>query len=132
MPEILQSSPVVRPAPLVVLVDDDDALRAALKFSLEIEGYTVIACDTGEALLALDLPADAGCLVVDYKLDALNGLDALEALRDRGVALPAIVITSFANPMLLSRAAQLDAEVVEKPLLGDALLSRIHELLPLS
>src|ERR1700758_1840751 len=115
MPEIPQSSPVVRPAPLVVLVDDDDALRAALKCSLEIEGYAVIACDTGEALLALDLPADAGCLVVDYKLDALNGLDALEALRGRGVALPAIVITSFANPILLSRAARLDAEVVAKP-----------------
>src|SRR6185437_6978156 len=95
-----------RPAPLVVLVDDDDALRAALKFSLEIEGYRVKACRTGEQLVDLDLPAAGACLVIDHKLEALAGLDALEQLRGRGVDLPAILITSYANPLLRSRARQ--------------------------
>jgi FixJ family two-component response regulator len=120
------------PAPLVVLVDDDDALREALKFSLEIEGYRVKACRTGEQLVNLELPTEAACLVIDYKLGMLNGLDALEQLRGRGVDLPAILITSYANPMLRTRARRARAEVVEKPLLGDALLARIHQLLPLA
>jgi FixJ family two-component response regulator len=121
-----------RSAPLVVLVDDDDGLRKALKFSLEIEGYQVTACRTGEQLVELQLPAEAACLVVDYKLPALNGLDALEALRAAGVTLPAILITSYANPELHGRAQRAQASVIEKPLLGDALLSRIHQILPLT
>lgn len=119
------------PAALVVLVDDDDALRNALKFSLEVEGYGVMECRTGEQLVDLDLPTEAACLVIDYKLETLNGLDALEQLRRRGVDLPAILITSYANPMLRNRARRARADVVEKPLLGDGLLARIHQLLPL-
>jgi FixJ family two-component response regulator len=119
------------PGPLVVLVDDDDALRQALRFALEIEGYRVRACRTGEQLVDLELPTESACLVLDYKLGALNGLDALELLRRRGVDLPAILITSYANPQLRNRARRARAEVVEKPLLGDALLGRIHQLLPL-
>ncbi len=134
VPKSPSSSEVVsgRAAPLVVLVDDDAALREALRFSLEIEGYAVRACETGEQLVELELPPGPACLVLDYKLDELNGLDALEQLRRRGVDLPAILITSYANPLLHSRARRLRAEVVEKPLLGDALLARIHALLPLT
>jgi FixJ family two-component response regulator len=118
-------------SPTVVLVDDDDALRQALKFSLEIEGYRVVACRTGEQLLEAELPGDGACLVIDYKLDRMNGLDTLEQLRGRGVSLPAILITSYANPLLRTRARRAKAQVVEKPLLGDALLARIHEIVPL-
>ena len=134
MPEALPPAHAVdgRPAPVVVLVDDDAGLREALEFSLEIEGYAVRACRTGEQLVDLELPPGAACLVLDYKLEALSGLDALEQLRRRGVDLPAILITSYANPQLRSRARRLRADVVEKPLLGDILIGRIRELLPLN
>lgn len=118
-------------APLVVLVDDDEGLRRALKFALEIEGYKVKTCRAGEQLIDLQLPAQAACLVIDYKLPQLSGLDALEMLRARGVTLPAILITSYANPELHLRAKRAQAHVIEKPLLGDTLLARIHEILPL-
>ena len=133
MPDAPSPSDAVsaRAAPLVVLVDDDDALLQALTFWLEVEGYAVRTCRTGEQLVASELPPASACLVLDYKLEALNGLDALEQLRRRGVELPAILITSYASPVLRGRARRLRAEVVEKPLLGDALLARIHELLPL-
>lgn len=114
----------------VVLVDDDDALRAALRFSLEIEGYRIEACRTGEQLLELELPTECGCLVLDYRLKGLNGLESLEELRRRGVTLPAILITSYATSQIQGRARRAHAEVIEKPLLGDALLGRIHALLP--
>ena len=50
-------------APMVVLVDDDRALRAALRFSLEIEGYRIEVCERGEELVALELPGEPACLV---------------------------------------------------------------------
>ena len=55
-------------APLVVIVEDDTALAAALRFSLELEGYDVELCSSGEALLTLELPAKGACLVVDQRL----------------------------------------------------------------
>jgi FixJ family two-component response regulator len=91
-----------------------------------------VTCRTGEQLLEAELPGDAACLVIDYKLDRMTGLDALEQLRGRGVGLPAILITSYANPQLSTRALRAKAQVVEKPLLGDALLARIHEIVPLA
>lgn len=113
----------------IVLVDDDDALRAALQFALEIEGYGVESCRTGEQLLALDLPA-GGCLVIDEKLEGVDGLESLEELRRRGVTLPAIMITSYAGPRLRSRARRAGASVVEKPLLCDALVAQIRKASP--
>lgn len=126
--------PSAQPAPApptVVLVDDDVALLAALRFSLEIDGYQVATCETGEQLMQMPLPADA-CLVIDQRLSGLSGLDALDDLRRRGVALPAILITSYASPTLHARARRAQATVVEKPLLGDALFARIREFLPLA
>ncbi len=123
--------PKVPPAPLtVILLDDDDALRQALTFSLEIEGYRVEACRSGEQLVSRDLPARGACLLIDERLERLGGLDALEQLRRRGVTLPAILITSYADRQVRARARLFRAAVVEKPLLGDALLSQIRALLP--
>ncbi|CAN7260322.1 response regulator [Phenylobacterium sp. LjRoot225] len=134
MPDAATDTPTarVRPAPLVVLVVDDEGLREALKFSLEIEGYQVGTCRTGEQLVELELPSQAACLVIDDKLATLNGLDALEQLRQRQVTLPAILITSYAHPELHLRARRVQASVIEIPLLGDALLTRLHEILPLT
>ncbi len=128
---IPESMTLIRPAPVVVLLDDDAALRQALTFSLEIEGYRVESCATGEELVEQTLPEDEACLVLDYRLGGMSGLDALQSLRERGVRLPAILITSNPTPSVRSRAARLQAQVVEKPLLGDLLLGHIHRVLPI-
>jgi hypothetical protein len=47
------------------------------------------------------------------------------------VTLPAVLITSYASPALHDRARGVQAAVVEKPLLGDALVSYIRQALPL-
>jgi FixJ family two-component response regulator len=52
-----------------------------------------------------DIPED-GCLVVDYKLPDMNGLDLIVELRRRKVDLPAILITAHPNAGLRGRAAR--------------------------
>src|SRR5262245_17601945 len=109
--------PPAPPPPLrLVIVDDDRALRAALTFSLGLDGFQVEACGSGEALLAHELP-ERGCLVIDQRLPGISGLDALRALRARGVALPALLITTDPNRRLRAAAAEAGASIVEKPLL---------------
>ena len=112
----------------VVLVEDDAALREALQFALEIEGHPVIGCDSGEALLAAALPREASCLVVDYHLRGMNGVEAVEALEARGVSLPTIVITTAPSLRLQAWAHLRGATLIEKPLLEDVVVGAIRAL----
>ena len=115
----------------VFIVDDDDAILGALKFSLEIEGYAVRASPDGRELMAMpDLPG-RGCLVVDYNMPGTNGLELLAALRGRGWLLPAILMTSNPSPELRERVITAGAVLVEKPLLGNTLIAAIDATLGL-
>lgn len=102
---------------VILLVDDDAAVRNALKFSLEMEGFSVRLYPTPEALLAeRDLPND-GCLVIDYRMPEIDGLELVERLRKRGVALPVLLISGRVTRALRERASGLGIrEVLEKPL----------------
>jgi two-component system response regulator FixJ len=115
--------------PMVLIIDDDPAVRNSLKFALEVEGFAVRAYATGAELLD-DAPAlDNGCLVVDYKLPEMNGLDLLCELRRRNVDLPAILITTHPNVAVRDRAALAGVPLIEKPLLNDTLFQGIRAAL---
>lgn len=114
------------PAPKILLVDDDIALLDALRFSLELEGFDVETFSSGEALLRRDSPPAGACLVLDQKLPGISGLDTLDQLRERNVGLPALLITSHPNAVLRAAAAKAGVRIVEKPLIGDALVESIR------
>jgi two-component system response regulator FixJ len=116
--------------PLVIVVDDDLAVRNSLEFSLEVEGFTVRAYAGGDALLDdVARLRDGGCLVVDQNMAGMSGLDVIAQLRARAVAVPAILITSHPSMALSQRAAKAGVAIVEKPFLGTALIDRIRDLL---
>ena len=114
------------PGPVLV-VDDDAAVRHSLKFVLELEGLDVRLYEGGEDLLAAgDLPAN-GCLVVDYRMPAMDGVELMDRLRGRRVSLPAILITSKATRDLCERAARSGyRQVLEKPLEDSRLVDSIR------
>jgi len=114
------------PGPVLV-VDDDAAVRHSLKFVLELEGLDVRLYEGGEDLLAAgDLPAN-GCLVVDYRMPAMDGVELMDRLRRRRVSLPAILITSKATRDLCERAARSGyRQVLEKPLEDSRLVDSIR------
>ena len=99
----LSMSPVVE---TVLLVDDDAAVRAALKFALEVEGFHVQLYDGAQAVLAdLNLPTRA-CLVVDYRMPEIDGIELIDRLRNHNVALPAILISGRVSQALRDLAAR--------------------------
>jgi FixJ family two-component response regulator len=113
---------------LLILVDDDPAVLSALKFSMEVEGYNVRAYADAESLLAeRDFPF-VGCLILDYRLPGMNGLQLLRELRRRRVTLPAVLITT-PEPKVVAEAAAAGVPVVGKPLLSSALLDTVGQLL---
>jgi two-component system response regulator FixJ len=115
--------------PTVVVIDDDPAVRSSLKFALEVEGFAVRVYPTGSDLLNEDDMPQSGCLVTDYNLPGMNGLDLLARLRERKVSLPAILITTDPSAAIRRRAASAGVRLIEKPLLSDALFQGIRAAL---
>jgi two-component system, LuxR family, response regulator FixJ len=112
--------------PVILVVDDDPALLGALTFALELESYVVRAYSDAAAVLGdADLPRPC-CLVIDYRLPGINGLDLLARLRERGIAAPAILITTSPGAPLREAAMRAEIQIIEKPLLTNALSDEIR------
>jgi two-component system response regulator FixJ len=115
--------------PLVIVVDDDQAVRNALKFWLEVEGFAVRTYAAGRDLLNETALPTEGCLVIDQDMPGMKGLDLVSSLRERAVGAPAILMTSLPSATTRERAARVRVPIVEKPMLSTALLDVIRTLL---
>lgn len=127
--EIMTHSDLVSADRAVLIVDDDPAVRSSLQFCLEVEGFLVRTYSgAAELLNDRDLP-ESGCLVIDYRLPHLNGLELLSELRRREILLPAILVTTHPSASVRARTAAAGAVLIEKPHLNEALLERIREMM---
>jgi two-component system response regulator FixJ len=73
---------------------------------------------------------DIACLIVDYRLPGLNGLEFVSELRTRGSLVPAIMISATADPVIERRAAELGINrILQKPLSNRVLLRAVREVL---
>jgi two-component system, LuxR family, response regulator FixJ len=112
--------------PMVVVVDDDAAVRNSLQFSLEVEGFRVRTYPSAKSLLSNELDSECSCLIVDQNMPGMTGLALLAALRERGVATPAILICGHVTAMLRNAAERAHIPLVEKPFLGNGLLDQVR------
>ncbi len=112
----------------VIIVEDDDDLRRALAFAFETEGFHVNSYPSAEALLDEPGIPDGACLVLDYWLPKLNGLALLNRLREQGRDLPAVLITTSTRE-IERRAALANIPIIDKPLLNNALVAKVRQLL---
>ncbi|MBX6425915.1 MAG: response regulator [Variibacter sp.] len=123
------SDPVWQPR--IFIIDDDPALCNALKFSLELEGFSVWTYPDGAALLGEERAPSVDCLVIDQQLPGMSGLELLSQLRQRGIATPAVLITSHPSRTVREHAGRAGVAIIEKPLLSNALSEEIRRLVAL-
>lgn len=115
---------------LVLVVDDDLAVRESLKFALELEGLEVRTCSGGADLLVHPSLWRAACLILDDHMPVMDGFAVLAGLRMLSCHVPVILITDHTTDALHRRAARVGVRrVVEKPLLDSALLDGIQDIL---
>ena len=83
----------------VLIVEDDENYREIVGSELAWHGFTVRSFADGDALLgSLDAAAEADVIVLDWRLPTISGIDLLPQLRQRGVSLPVVFLTSHVDP----------------------------------
>ena len=114
--------------PLVHLVDDDGAIRRSASFMLKTSGYQVRSYESGVELLTSPGELSQGCILLDIRLPGMDGLEVQQALRDKGVTLPVIIMTGHGDVTLAVRAMKAGAiDFIEKPFEKATLLGAIEQ-----
>jgi RNA polymerase sigma factor (sigma-70 family) len=113
--------------PLVVYVVDDDAsIRDSLALMLGLAGYaTRLFADAESFLVAFD-PGWSGCVVADLRLPGLSGVELQTRIRERGSAIPFVIITAHGDVPAARAAFRAHAvDFIEKPFEDAQLCSAI-------
>jgi DNA-binding response OmpR family regulator len=116
--------------PVVLLVDDDPAIRRAVSAGLELEGFTVVAASGGRAALEAAARVAPAVVLLDLSMPDLDGLEVLERLRAGGDHVPVCVLS--ARDEVDDRVAGLQAgadDYVVKPFALEEVVARLHALL---
>lgn len=120
------------PAPTVFVVDDDEAMRVSVSRSLRLRRFQVESFETAEHFLESYDPGRPGCLILDYGLPGMNGLDLQEHLIETGRKIPIIFITGHGGIPESVRATKAGAvDFLEKPYKPEVLAARVETALEL-
>jgi FixJ family two-component response regulator len=114
--------------PTVFIVDDDISMRESLELLVRRAGWQPEIFASAEEFLARQGTTAPSCLVLDYRLPLLNGLDLQKRLVADAACLPIIFITCYGDLPMAAQAMKAGAlELLIKPFSDDALLCAIQQ-----
>ena len=101
-----RSCQVPNTRPIVAIVDDDDAVGNAIEVLMRSIGLVAQAFSSGEEFLRSPELSRTGCLVVDFDMPNMTGLDLHNNLSRLGKEIPTIMITAYPSDDIRARALQ--------------------------
>jgi FixJ family two-component response regulator len=117
-------------APTVFVIDDDAAMRAAIRGLLKSVGLPSESYGTAEEFLRSKRPDGPSCLVLDVSLPGISGLDFQRQLADAGIQIPIIFISGHGDiPMTVKAMKSGALEFLTKPFQDQDLLDAIRQAL---
>jgi FixJ family two-component response regulator len=122
----MTSLPTESSSPLVIIVDDDPAVRTALEELMLSVGLDAAAFGTTRELLETKLPERPGCLVLDIRMPGLSGLDLQQHLAATGNAKPIVFLTGHGDiPMSVQAMKAGAVDFLTKPFRDQSLLDAV-------
>ncbi len=119
--------------PLVYVVDDDDAVRDALRLLLCCHGMHVEPFASAREFLQRRKPAGAACLILDERMPDLSGIELLQLLRKQGASLPTILISGHGEPGLTESVSEFGVVAfLAKPFHPNMLVTSIRKAMELA
>jgi len=116
--------------PIVYVVDDDDAVRSALKLLVKSIGLAVEGYASAPDFLSHFDNHRCSCLVLDVRMPGMSGLDLQQELNQRGAIIPVIFVTGHGDIPMAVEAMQHGAfDFLQKPFRDQDLIDRIQRAL---
>ncbi len=109
--------------PRVLVVDDEESIRASLRMILEFERYRVDEAANGREALRRVMTRPPAAVLLDIKMPEMDGLATLSGLREQGHEMPVVMISGHGDIAAAVEATRLGAyDFLEKPLERDRVL----------
>lgn len=103
--------------PKILIIDDEAAIRGALKEILEYESYEVAEAEDGAAGLKLAEKENFDLIFCDIKMPKMDGIEVLEKMKEKGIESPVVIITGHGTIETAVEALKKGAyDFIQKPL----------------
>ncbi|WP_159946464.1 response regulator [Rhizobium sp. 18065] len=113
--------------PTVIVIDDDQSVREALKGLFESVGLSAETHGSVKEFIAADDPEKAGCIVLDIRLPGQSGLEFQEALAKSDLPRSVVLISAHVDVPMAVRAMKAGAiDVLNKPVREQDLLEAVN------
>jgi len=114
----------------ILVMEDDQAISAALDMILTEAGYDVDVAETGEAALELFGQKQFDLIIADLKLPGINGMEVIREVKEKKPEMEVIVITGVGTQPIAEEALELGAhDFLPKPFTDDQIKTAINEAL---
>ena len=131
MDEILGMVKKVSPTGILIADDDPDFVNN-LKDVLQDEGFMVYQASDGSEAVERVQKGDVDILILDLRMPILNGLETFQSLKEKGVALPTIIVTAYADSegnALKKLKAHCVNGILKKPFDPECLINILNDLI---
>lgn len=118
------------PVSRLVLIEDDESVRRSMTMMMRARGFQIDAYRNGTEFLMMRGQHGGDCLLIDYKMPRVDGLEVMRRLRAQNDATPAIMITGYYSATLRDKAILAGyADILEKPSTPDAVIEAVSRLM---
>lgn len=112
---------------VIRIVDDDEGFGDAIRFMLKTDGWLVSYYSETGTFLKKDDPYVPGCIILDYQMPLVNGLEFQDILAHKGYRQPIIFLTAHADvDMAISAFRSGAADILKKPISSEILLEAVE------
>jgi FixJ family two-component response regulator len=126
----MQQAPSNKKTATVFIVDDDPAVRDAIRWLMEQVKLKVQVFSSADEFLANYNPGTRGCIILDIRMPGMSGLELQERLKSTGNLFPIIIITGHGDVSIAVRAMKAGAvEFLQKPFNDQVLLDTVQSAL---
>jgi two-component system cell cycle sensor histidine kinase/response regulator CckA len=125
-------APTPQRAPTVLVVDDEDSLRAVIRRLLQGEGYGVLEAENGaSALQVLEEETDheVGLVLTDLRMPVMDGRELASVLARLRPSLPVVFMSGFTAQLMDMRLVSPRLTLLAKPFRNDDLLAAVRDQL---
>ena len=126
----MQTATSKKSTPTVFIVDDDQAVRDAIRWLMEQVKLKVQVFASADEFLANYVPGTRGCIILDIRMPGMSGLELQERLKAAKALIPIIIITGHGDVPIAVRAMKGGAiEFLQKPFNDQLLLDTVQSAL---